>query len=511
MKLRAIILILPGLVFLNACLTENPNTKIAGSTTDPQSTPTPTAEPTTPSPTQSVISMAAPECKAGMNLFSLMLDQEVALDWRGFTYSEAKGGLMFLPDSELLKLKNAFSETLLPDTCLRIPFSADYFISRPNGVLAQADLVSIRQNNVDKVITYMSRLSGFGFKRIILDLHFFNETLGVSSGSNFSAFLEVASDAQLSINSEAFIKGWLNLIQAVESAKPAGTVIYYEIFNEPVLQIVSRKLNYYQVINDLVLRVRNYSSSAKLILAGGGWANLDQLEDFLSHLQSRVITDPNVFFNFHSYDPFEFTHQGANWAGSGPDGWTKLGCLPWPATPDQMNTILANRSLSCNRMDSNVASAVDFSNQEVVDAIRRYGSVARNRDFLKQRLNKALQIAEQFHIYNAPIMTEFGVSRSFVLPQAVINYTLDMVSVLNELKIGWTIYFGFRFNTWFYASAAEPKGGHYVPQLFVDSNDGFVSANPIEKAFVIGIGQGITEVKTGIRQVATQLDVASPL
>jgi endoglucanase len=93
--------------------------------------------------------------------------------------------------------------------------------------------------------------------------------------------------------------------------RPAG--VYFELFNEPHDKFTEAKWN--AAIPKLLAAVRKTNPARPVIVGPGQWnaiRGLDKLE--------LPKDDRNLIVTVHSYEPFEFTHQGASWA-KGSDRW----------------------------------------------------------------------------------------------------------------------------------------------------------------------------------------------
>ncbi len=69
-----------------------------------------------------------------------------------------------------------------------------------------------------------------------------------------------------------------------------------------------------------------------LVLSGACWGGIDGLE----RVDPGRIGDENVIWSYHSYDPFPFTHQSANWTGS---PLKYISRLPYP--PSSLDDVTA--------------------------------------------------------------------------------------------------------------------------------------------------------------------------
>lgn len=108
-----------------------------------------------------------------------------------------------------------------------------------------------------------------------------------------------------------------NLVSLWEQIDSAFTVypdtVVFELLNEPNNNLDYRLWNDYypQLIN----LIRENNPTRVLIVGGDNWNSPDALENL-------VLPDDtdNLLLTFHFYDPFEFTHQGADWT-VGSDDW----------------------------------------------------------------------------------------------------------------------------------------------------------------------------------------------
>jgi endoglucanase len=86
--------------------------------------------------------------------------------------------------------------------------------------------------------------------------------------------------------------------------RPAG--VYFELFNEPHDNLTEAKWN--AAIPKLLATVRKTNPTRPVLVGPGQWnaiRALDKLE--------LPKDDRNLIVTVHSYEPFEFTHQGASW------------------------------------------------------------------------------------------------------------------------------------------------------------------------------------------------------
>jgi endoglucanase len=125
-----------------------------------------------------------------------------------------------------------------------------------------------------------------------------------------------------------FVSMWRALAKRLSSRDPER--VFFEVMNEPVMSDAAR----WNAIQKRVLAAMRESAPHHTLIAGGPlWSGPDQL------VRMEVVADPNVVYNFHCYEPFKFTHQGANWAGE----WVKgLKNAPYPSSPEAVAKVLAD-------------------------------------------------------------------------------------------------------------------------------------------------------------------------
>src|SRR5262249_31581918 len=98
--------------------------------------------------------------------------------------------------------------------------------------------------------------------------------------------------------------------------------VFFEVLNEPEF----RDRNQWAGVQaKLVAAIRDGAPQNTIIAAGANWSSDDEL------VVMETLHDPNVIYNFHFYEPFLFTHQGAGWTSYNVH-WTRG--LKYPSTPE---------------------------------------------------------------------------------------------------------------------------------------------------------------------------------
>lgn len=104
--------------------------------------------------------------------------------------------------------------------------------------------------------------------------------------------------------------------------------VFFEILNEPEVHDVYRWAG---IQARLAAAIREAAPRHTLIAAGPNYSDIVDL------LAIHPLSDRNVIYNFHFYDPHEFTHQGAGW---GEAWWSYTHNIPYPAAEGSMQEAL---------------------------------------------------------------------------------------------------------------------------------------------------------------------------
>ncbi len=156
--------------------------------------------------------------------------------------------------------------------------------------------------------------------------------------------------------------------QMAEHYKNHSDIIYYEILNEPH-GISDQLWNSIQL--EVVEAIRAIDQTHTIIVGPAGWNGYDNLSAM------PVYEDDNLIYTFHFYDPFIFTHQGANWTEP---SLVPLAGVPFPynsadmppVPPELMGSWVEDamnyyyHDGTVERIKSLIDIAVDFQNERNV-------------------------------------------------------------------------------------------------------------------------------------------------
>ena len=121
---------------------------------------------------------------------------------------------------------------------------------------------------------------------------------------------------------ERFVMLWQKLAAHYAGRDP--DLVFFEILNEPE---VNDPYRWAGIQARAAAAIRAVAPHQTIIATGHNYSGLG---DFLA---LHPLPDGNVIYNFHFYDPMQFTHQGANWSSS---YLVYTHNIPYPATEDTL-------------------------------------------------------------------------------------------------------------------------------------------------------------------------------
>lgn len=95
----------------------------------------------------------------------------------------------------------------------------------------------------------------------------------------------------------------------------------FELDNEPHENAATAVMN--PIYARAIAEIRQTNPRRTIFVEPGNWGNVDELKNLV------LPPDDNLIVSVHCYDPFQFTHQGASWAG--PD--RKVTNIRFPGPP----------------------------------------------------------------------------------------------------------------------------------------------------------------------------------
>jgi hypothetical protein len=185
--------------------------------------------------------------------------------------------------------------------------------------------------------------------------------------------------------------------------------VFFEILNEPEVNDAYRWAG---IQARLAAAIRSVAPKHTIIATGPNYSDIVDL------LTQYPLSDGNVIYNFHYYDPHTFTHQGAGW---GLPWWSYTHDIPYPATESSMREILPQVPDAANRVE-----------------LESYWLDQWNAHRIRLSIDEAAAWGQQHHV---PLLcNEFGVYRQYSDASSRINWIRDVRTALEADGIGWTMW-----------------------------------------------------------------------
>ena len=185
--------------------------------------------------------------------------------------------------------------------------------------------------------------------------------------------------------------------------------VFLEVLNEPMVEDAYR---WYGIQGKLIASIRSGAPNHTIIAAGHRWSGLYEM------LFLEPYADTNIIYNFHYYEPFAFTHQGATWAGPNVPFYKNV---PYPSSPEAVKLLLDTIQDDPARYN-----------------LLRYGEENWNAQRIDRELGAAAAWAARHHVYIT--CNEFGAFRKVVKPADRVAWLQDMRKALEKHGIGWTMW-----------------------------------------------------------------------
>jgi hypothetical protein len=203
---------------------------------------------------------------------------------------------------------------------------------------------------------------------------------------------------------EDFVRLWHDLAASFAGTDPDR--VYFEIMNEPEQSDIYRWVG---IETRVVQAIRGPAPNHTVIAAGAHYSGLEDL------LRTEPVADSNVIYNFHFYEPFLFTHQGATWTTS---EVLDLKDVPYPSDQAAIEPLLAGQS-----------------NDYVKLHLYNYGTERWDEATITRRIAFAAEWGREHHV---PVLcNEFGAFKTVVAPAARARYLHDVRAAMEANHIPW--------------------------------------------------------------------------
>jgi len=273
-------------------------------------------------------------------------------------------------------------------THVRLPVSAERVMRR---FTSQRD-VNDQLQSLDRALTMLLSL---GY-HVSVDLH---------PGERFSGLHHDDPTASM----DALRDGWSHLADIINRHPPA--LVFAELLNEPDIA----PARWQTEAEQLAGFVRDRLPRTTLIVGPTNWQRADSLPDF------RPLSDPNVVYAIHFYDPMVFTHQG-HWDLADP--LSNIRGLPFP--------IEAEDPAVQNIRQQLIAGAKPRALAMLDSAIAQ----AKSGDVINSQLQPAVAWQQQFS--RPLIINEFGVLKGGAPEQSRLRWLRSVVNFAERHCWGWT-------------------------------------------------------------------------
>jgi endoglucanase len=137
--------------------------------------------------------------------------------------------------------------------------------------------------------------------------------------------------------------------------------LVFELLNEP--QFKTNPDTWYDLQKQTVDAVRAVDPNRTIMVTSTSWSGID------TFVKMSPLPETNLIYTFHCYDPFFFTHQGAQWTGEWP---RDLRRVPFPASP------------------SAVAEILPLNDKKFWNSLENYGKAGYDDPYLHHRLQQAV-------------------------------------------------------------------------------------------------------------------------
>ncbi len=198
------------------------------------------------------------------------LDNGVSFSWLEQTWNKdvLTGNRFTDADFQLLK-KLGFKS-------IRLPIAFEYY---ENEHIADEQIFS----HIDNIV---KQCGLYGIK-LIIDYH--------NGDFNENNFLG---------ETKTIVNLWLKLVKRYKNVSCDN--LFFEIYNEPphMDPQIWKDAAY-----NIVTAIRKVDANRTLIVGASNYNSIYELSRFVR------LADENIIYTFHFYEPFLFTHQGAEWAG----------------------------------------------------------------------------------------------------------------------------------------------------------------------------------------------------
>jgi endoglucanase len=290
----------------------------------------------------------------------------------------------FVAEADIKKLKS------MGFTHVRLPIDPTHFVGENPGDINPAYLVELDRAIATIVAHDLA---------VIIDLH--------HPGDEFRR--KLAHDAHFVTQIEGF---WRSLSK--HYAKYSPDLMFFEVLNEPAFTYMfsdrqTAVRRWVDVQERLVKAIRQSAPQHTLIVNDADFGNIDNLS------QMPLLTDKNVIYNIHFYEPTAFTHQSADWVHHFKD----LRDIPYPFSSQACQSVMP-------KLKADSRGAIAWYCKENWGKAQLEREIAKLATWQQQHKSKLL-------------VTEFGAYKAAPTRDRL-NWLMDTRSLFEKYDIGWTMW-----------------------------------------------------------------------
>jgi endoglucanase len=206
---------------------------------------------------------------------------------------------------------------------------------------------------------------------------------------------------------EVFVMQSASLAKSLDGQDPAH--IAFETMNEPLLDCEYDEGGNTHRWRTMALQLHAAARAAApkltLVMQGSCWGGAEGLAD----LDPAKFKDDNIIWDFHSYEPFMFTHQGAEWT-TGPEHY--ISGLHFPPQPSQKQAIIAQTLARIKKTDLSADKKKQLQEETEYNLTQYFESGGAFKQHAAA-FNKVEAWAKQHKVpANQILLGEFGANRT---------------------------------------------------------------------------------------------------
>jgi len=271
----------------------------------------------------------------------------------------------------------------------------------PTILCEPTNISQIQPANVAAVDQAIRNITNSGLS-VIIDIHAYGDAFEI----------RLATDPVTRSNFRMFWKNLANYFKKYDT-----TQVFFEIWNEPHVgaaqAVAGIDKNWWMPFQGQLIQSIREATPEHYIVAGAenwnSWYDLTLLQPY---------TAKNIVYNFHFYDPYLFTHQGADWSGP---PYSNLRNVPYPGNPQNTSALISSTTPT-----------------DIKNLLNWYGAQKYNSD----SINYAIRVAYGWGLSkNVPIIcNEFGVYKAYTPAESRLKYHQDVRNALVKYKMGWAVW-----------------------------------------------------------------------